>query len=81
MLIAIHAAFSTAMYLGGAAVFEYPTDPVSWDLAVFFMILASPLYFIYSDARSVPLLHIDPLASITYEALDGRGFASNENSV
>jgi ankyrin repeat protein len=36
MLSATHAAFSTALYLGGAAVFEYPTDPVSWVLAILF---------------------------------------------
>jgi len=36
MLAATHAAFSTALYLGGAAVFEYQTDPVSWGLAILF---------------------------------------------
>ena len=36
MLSATHAAFSTALYLGGAAVFEYKTDPFSWGLAVLF---------------------------------------------
>jgi inner membrane protein len=36
MLAATHAAFSTALYLGGAAVIEYQTDPVSWGLAILF---------------------------------------------
>jgi inner membrane protein len=36
MLSATHAAFSTALYLGGAAVFEYTTDPFSWGLAILF---------------------------------------------
>lgn len=36
MLAATHAAFSTALYLGGAAVFEYKSDPVSWGLAILF---------------------------------------------
>ena len=36
MLAATHVAFSTALYLGGAAVFEYQTDPVSWGLAILF---------------------------------------------
>lgn len=36
MLAATHAAFSTVLYLGGAAMFEYQVDPVSWGLAVFF---------------------------------------------
>ena len=60
MLAATHAAFSTALYLGGAAVFEYPTDPVSWGLAMLFSLMPDidlpiskvgrPLFFI-----SVPL--------------------------
>ena len=33
------AAFSTALYLGGAAVFEYRTDPVSWGLAMLFSLM------------------------------------------
>jgi hypothetical protein len=28
-----HLAFASALYLGGAALFEYPPDPVSWGLA------------------------------------------------
>jgi inner membrane protein len=36
MLAATHAGFATALYLGGAAVFEYPTDPASWGLAILF---------------------------------------------
>jgi inner membrane protein len=60
MLAATHAGFATVLYLGGAAVFEYPTDPVSWGLAVFFSFMPDidiptskvgrPLFFI-----SVPL--------------------------
>ena len=60
MLAATHAAFSTALYLGGAAVFEYPTDPVTWAVAVLFSFMpyidiptskvGRPLFFI-----SVPL--------------------------
>lgn len=60
MLAATHAAFSTALYLGGAAVFEYQTDPVSWGLAILFSFMPDidiptsrvgrPLFFI-----SVPL--------------------------
>jgi inner membrane protein len=60
MLAATHAGFSTALYLGGAAVFEYPTDPVSWGLAILFSFMPDidlptskvgrPLFFI-----SVPL--------------------------
>jgi len=60
MLAATHAAFSSALYLGGAAVFEYPTEPVAWGLAVLFSFMPDidiptsrvgrPLYFI-----SVPL--------------------------
>ena len=44
MLAVTHAAFSTALYLGGAAVFEYQTDPVSWGLG----------YAILADARHRP---------------------------
>jgi inner membrane protein len=60
MLAATHAAFSTSLYLGGAAVFEYPTDPVSWGLAILFSFMPDidlptsrvgrPLFFL-----SVPL--------------------------
>ena len=60
MLAGTHAAFSTAQYLGGAAVFEYPTNPVSWGLAILFSFMPDidiptskvgrPLFFI-----SVPL--------------------------
>ena len=60
MLAATHAAFSTALYLGGAAVFEYPTDPVTWAVAILFSFMPDidiptskvvrPLFFI-----SVPL--------------------------
>jgi inner membrane protein len=60
MLAATHAAFSTALYLGGAAVFEYPTEPVAWALAVLFSFMPDidiptsrvgrPLFFL-----SVPL--------------------------
>jgi len=60
MLAGTHAAFSTALYLGGAAVFEYPTEPVSWGLAILFSFMPDidiptsrvgrPLFFI-----SVPL--------------------------
>jgi inner membrane protein len=60
MLSATHAAFSSALYLGGAAVFEYQTDPVSWGLAILFSFMPDidiptsrvgrPLFFI-----SVPL--------------------------
>ena len=39
MLAATHAAFSTALYLGGAAVFEYQTEPVSWGLAMLFSLM------------------------------------------
>ena len=39
MMAATHAAFSTVSYLGGAAVFEYPVDPLSWGLAVFCSLL------------------------------------------
>lgn len=56
MLAATHAAFATALYLGGAALFEYPTDPVSWGLAVLFSFMPDidlptsrvgrPLFFI-----------------------------------
>jgi inner membrane protein len=60
MLSATHAAFSSALYLGGAAVFEYQTDPFSWGLAILFSFMPDidiptsrvgrPLFFI-----SVPL--------------------------
>ncbi|CCE25791.1 metal-dependent hydrolase [Methylotuvimicrobium alcaliphilum] len=60
MLAATHAAFSTALYLGGAAVFEYPTEPVAWGLAILFSFMPDidiptsrvgrPLFFI-----SVPI--------------------------
>ena len=39
MLAATHAAFATALYLGGAAVFEYQTNPVSWGLAMLFSLM------------------------------------------
>ena len=60
MLSATHAAFSTALYLGGAAIFEYPTEPIAWALAVLFSFMPDidiptskvgrPLFFI-----SIPL--------------------------
>ena len=60
MLAGTHAAFSTALYLGGAAVFEYQTEPVTWGLAILFSFMPDidiptsrvgrPLFFI-----SVPL--------------------------
>ena len=60
MLAATHAAFSTALYLGGAAVFEYPTEPIAWGLAILFSFMPDidiptsrvgrPLFFI-----SVPI--------------------------
>lgn len=60
MLAATHAAFSTALYLGGAAVFEYQTNLVSWGLAILFSFMPDidlptsrvgrPLYFF-----SIPL--------------------------
>jgi inner membrane protein len=33
MIAGTHLAFASALYLGGAALFEYPPDPVSWGLA------------------------------------------------
>ena len=33
MIAGTHVAFATALYLGGAALFEYPPDPVAWGLA------------------------------------------------
>ena len=60
MLAATHAAFSTALYLGGAAVFEYKLDPIAWGLVMLFSLMPDidiptskvgrPLYFL-----SVPL--------------------------
>lgn len=60
MLAATHAAFSTALHLDDAAVFEYQTDPVSWGLAILFSFMPDidlptsrigrPLFFL-----SVPL--------------------------
>ena len=60
MLAATHAAIATSLYLGGAAVFEYPTEPIAWALAVLFSFMPDidlptskigrPLFFI-----SVPL--------------------------
>jgi inner membrane protein len=60
MLAATHAAFSTALYLGGAAVFEYQAEPIAWALAVLFSFMPDidiptsrvgrPLFFL-----SVPL--------------------------
>lgn len=56
MLAGTHAAFFTALNLGGAAVLEYPVEPVSWGLAVLFSFMPDietptskvgrPLFFI-----------------------------------
>jgi len=60
MLAGTHIAFSTALYLGGAAVFEYETNLVMWAIAALFSLMPDidlptskvgrPLFFI-----SVPL--------------------------
>ena len=39
MLAATHAAFSTVLYLGGAAVFEYKLDPIAWGLVMLFSLM------------------------------------------
>jgi inner membrane protein len=39
MLASTHAAFATAMYLGGATVFEYKTNVLAWGLAMLFSIM------------------------------------------
>jgi len=60
MLAATHIAFSSALYLGGATVFEYETSIISWAIAALFSLMPDidlptsrvgrPLFFI-----SVPL--------------------------
>ncbi len=60
MLAATHIAFSSALYLGGAAVFEYETSIIGWAIAALFSLMPDidlptskvgrPLFFI-----SVPL--------------------------
>ena len=60
MLAATHIVFSTALYLGGAAVFEYKTSIIMWAIAALFSLMPDidlptskvgrPLFFI-----SVPL--------------------------
>lgn len=60
MLAGTHIAFSTVLYLGGAAVFEYETNLVNWAIAALFSLMPDidlptskvgrPLFFI-----SVPL--------------------------
>lgn len=60
MLAATHIAFSSALYLGGAAVFEYQTSIIAWAIAALFSLMPDidlptsrvgrPLFFI-----SVPL--------------------------
>lgn len=39
MITGTHVAFSTALYLGGAAILEYPADPIAWGLTAFASIL------------------------------------------
>ena len=39
MISGTHLAFSTALYLGGAAILEYPPVPIAWGLAAFFSLV------------------------------------------
>lgn len=39
MIAATHLAFATGLYLGGAALFEYPADPVTWAITALFALL------------------------------------------
>ena len=64
MLAATHAAFSTALYLGGAAVFEYQTDPVSWGLG----------YAILADAGHRPADIEGRTAAVLYLGTAGKTF-------
>lgn len=80
MLAATHASFSTVLYLGGAAVFEYPADPFSWGVAVLFSLapdidlptsrIGRPLFFL-----SAPLEKYFGHRTITH-SLVGLGVAA-----
>lgn len=80
LLAATHAAFSTALYLGGAAVFEYQAEPVAWALAVLFSFMPDidiptsrvgrPLFFL-----SVPLEKRFGHRTITHSLIGFGGLA------
>ena len=40
MIAATHAAFTTGLYLGGSALFEYPAEPIGWGQPVFFSLVS-----------------------------------------